>query len=65
MLKLHAPNTRDKVSFLVGELRPGMPHGAAKKRRKKRGSRRSKQTFLQRQTDGQKAHEKMLNTTNY
>ena len=28
--------------------------------------RRSKQTFLQRQhTDGQKAHEKMLNITNY
>ena len=28
--------------------------------------RRSKQTFLQgRQTDGQKVHEKMLNTTNY
>ena len=31
----------------------------------KKGGRRSKQTFLQRQTDGQKAHEKMLNTANY
>ena len=29
-------------------------------------SRRSKETFLQsRQTDGQEAHEKMLNITNY
>ena len=27
--------------------------------------RRSKQTFLQRHTDGQKPHEKMLNITNY
>ena len=27
--------------------------------------RRPKQTFLQRHTDGQQAHEKMLNTTNY
>ena len=26
---------------------------------------RSKYTFLQRQTDGQKAHEKMLNIANY
>ena len=28
-------------------------------------SRKSKYTFLQRHTDGQKGHEKMLNITNY
>jgi len=37
----------------------------SQKKKIKKGGRRSKQTFLQRQTDGQKAHEKMLNTTNY
>ena len=31
----------------------------------KMGRRRPKPTFIQRQTDGQKAHSKMLNITNY
>ena len=35
------------------------------KQPKQKMGRRPKQTFLQRQTDGQKAHEKMLNITNY
>ena len=39
--------------------------GAVLIREKEKEMARSKRTFLQRQTDGQKAHEKMINITNY
>ena len=57
MLKTALPLQRVEVLSLVGELVMARP---------KKGGGRSKQTFLQRRhTDGQKAHEKMLNITNY